>query len=69
MDTFNPASTLVKRKGVYNVNKGFADFKIINILYSSDDYSIISDDGSYGITLYDHIALDGKSIKNGKIIY
>lgn len=69
MDTFNPASTLVRRKGVYNVNKGFADFKIINILYSSDDYSIISDDGSYGITLYDHIALDGKNIKNGKIIY
>ena len=30
---------------------------------------VTTDDGSYGITLYDHIALDGKSIKNSKIIY
>ncbi|MCR4781862.1 MAG: hypothetical protein K5851_03855 [Lachnospiraceae bacterium] len=68
-DTYTLSHNTKKCKGVYNVNKGFADFRIINVLYSTDDYSIISDESSYGVTLYDHIALDGKNIENGKIIY
>jgi hypothetical protein len=55
--------------GVYNVNKGYATFSYINVIYKTDDYSIIEKSSKYGITQYDHIALDGKSIKNGQIIY
>lgn len=68
-DTYRIDKKMVTKKGVYNVNKGYADFRVINVEYSTDDYSIITEDGSFGITLYDHIALDGNSIINGKIIY
>lgn len=55
--------------GVYNINKGFADFRIIDILYKTNDYSIIDDYSSYGVMLYDHIALDSNTVSNGKTIY
>lgn len=67
--TYSLSSNVKKVKGVYNVNKGFADYRIITTLYSTDEYSIIEADSSYGVSLYDHIALDADKITNGKIIY
>ena len=52
-------------QGVYNVNKGYAVFKQIDILAQNEEYTIINTGTSYGISLYDHIALDGTSIKEG----
>lgn len=49
--------------GVYNINKGYAVFKQINILYQNEDYAIVETKTSYGISLYDHIALDASTIK------
>lgn len=49
--------------GVYNINKGYAIFKQINILYENEEYVIVETKTSYGISLYDHIALDASSVK------
>ena len=54
--------------GVYNVNKGYAVFKQINILYQNKEYAIIETKTAYGISLYDHIALDASSVTENQLI-
>lgn len=48
--------------GVYNMNKGYADFKQITILYQNEEYSIVSSNTKYGLTVYDRIVLDASSV-------
>ncbi|QFJ55608.1 HlyD family efflux transporter periplasmic adaptor subunit [Pseudobutyrivibrio xylanivorans] len=55
-------------QGVYNVNKGYAVFKQIEILYQNDDYSIIKTGTNYGISMYDHIVLQGDEVEENTII-
>lgn len=55
-------------KGVYNVNKGYAVFKQIDILYQSEEYAIIKTGTAYGISLYDHIALDSTKVNENELI-
>ncbi len=55
--------------GVYNINKGYADFKQINILYSNDEYSIIKPNTIYGLCTYDYIVLDASSVNDDELIY
>ena len=54
--------------GVYNINKGYAVFKQINIIYENEEYAIVETKTSYGVTLYDHIALDASTIKENQLI-
>lgn len=53
--------------GVYNINKGYAVFKQINIIYENEQYAIIETKTTYGIALYDHIALDASSVKENQL--
>lgn len=55
-------------QGVYNINKGYAVFKQIEILFQNEEYSIIKTGTSYGVALYDHIALDGSKIQEDELI-
>lgn len=55
-------------KGVYNVNKGFAVFKRIEILCESEEYYIIEEGSSYGLANYDYIALDGSSVVEDQLV-
>lgn len=55
--------------GVYNINKGYADFNRIEILYSNDEYSIISPSSTYGLRAYDHIALDASIVSDKDFVY
>ncbi|MBR2044641.1 MAG: hypothetical protein IJ958_00725 [Agathobacter sp.] len=48
--------------GVYNINKGYAVFKQINIIYQNEAYAIVETKTAYGISLYDHIALDASKV-------
>ena len=57
-----------KLKGVYNINKGYAVFRQIEILYQNDDYTIIKSGTEYGIMMYDHIALNGKQVSEDQMI-
>lgn len=55
-------------QGVYNINKGYAVFKQIEIMFQNEEYSIIKTGTSYGVALYDHIALDGSKIQEDELI-
>ncbi len=67
-DTFtvSKSATLV---GVYNINKGYADFKEIQVLYQNDEYSIIRSNTTYGLSAYDHIVLDAETVDLNELIY
>lgn len=53
--------------GVYNINKGYAVFKQIQILYENEEYAIVETKTPYGIALYDHIALDASKISEHQL--
>ena len=55
--------------GVYNINKGYADFKQINILYQNDEYSIIKPNMVYGLSAYDYIVLDATTVNDDELLY
>ncbi len=54
--------------GVYNVNRGYAVFRKINITYRNEEYAIIEKGTKLGVSLYDHIVLDSSSVEEGEII-
>ncbi len=64
--TVGKQGTLV---GVYNINKGYADFKQIEILYSNDEYSIIKPNTATGLRAYDYIALDSSVVTDKDFVY
>ena len=55
--------------GVYNINKGYADFKQINILYNNDEYSIVESNTAYGLNGYDYIVLDAATVSEDELIH
>ena len=62
----NETATL---QGVYCINKGYAVFKQINILCESDSYYIVEEGNSYGLSNYDHIALDSTNIQENDVVF
>ena len=56
-------------KGVYSINKGYAVFKQIKILCESDEYYIIEEGNRFGLSNYDHIALDAQSLKENDVVF
>lgn len=58
-----------KLQGVYNINKGYAVFKQIEILCESEDYYIVKSGNDYSLTNYDHIALDGDYVKENDVVF
>ncbi len=55
--------------GVYNINKGYADFKEISILYDNEEYSVVKSNTMYGLNVYDHIVLDASMVDDNEFIY
>ncbi|MCR5674398.1 MAG: hypothetical protein K6G16_01685 [Lachnospiraceae bacterium] len=71
-----PESTLVftvsrqeSMIGVYNINKGYADFRRIRILYQNDEYAIVEPNTAYGLNVYDFIVLDTETVTENELIY
>lgn len=56
-------------QGVFNINKGYALFKQIQILCESDEYYIVEEGSDYGLSNYDHIALDGTSVTENDVVF
>ncbi|MCI9337608.1 MAG: hypothetical protein HFH93_08715 [Lachnospiraceae bacterium] len=54
--------------GVYNINKGYADFKQITILDENDEYAIVEPNMKYGLSVYDYIVLNAESVKDDQFI-
>ena len=63
--TVSKRATLI---GVYNMNKGYADFKQINILYQNDEYAIVKSNTRYGLSVYDYIVLDAEAVSENQFI-
>jgi hypothetical protein len=55
--------------GVYNMNKGYADFREIQILYQNEEYAIVKSNTMYGLNVYDYIVLDAKAVDDDQFIY
>lgn len=64
--TITKSGTLI---GVYNINKGYADFRQISILYQNSEYAIVKSNTPYGLVAYDHIVLDAKVVNDDDFIY
>ncbi len=58
-----------KLKGVYNINKGYTIFRIIQILYENEEYCIVEEGTSYGLSVYDHIVLNADTVTEDQVIY
>lgn len=54
--------------GVYNKNKGYADFKQIQILYQNEEYAIIKSNTEYGLVEYDYIVLEAESVNDDEFL-
>ena len=55
--------------GVYNINKGYADFKRIIVLYNNDEYSIVESNTKYGLRPYDYIALEASTVTADQFVH
>ncbi len=55
--------------GVYNVNKGYTMFKLIETISSSDEFYTVQIGSSYGLSEFDHIVLNGKTVSEGELIF
>lgn len=55
--------------GVYNINKGYADFKQVSILSKNEEYAIVKSNTVYGLNVYDYIVLDASTVKDNEFIY
>ncbi len=64
--TVSKRATLI---GVYNMNKGYADFKQINILHQNEEYAIVKANTQYGLNVYDYIVLDAAAVSDDQFIY
>ena len=55
--------------GVYNINKGYADFRQITVQYQNEEYSIVTPNSTYGLRAYDYIVLNADAVNDDDIIY
>ena len=49
--------------GVYYINKGYPDFRQVNILQQNEEYAIVEPGSLYGLQEYDYIVLFASSIR------
>lgn len=56
-------------KGVFCINKGYAMFRQMKILCESDDYYIVEEGNRFGLSNYDHIALDSENIIENDVVF
>ena len=64
--TVSKRATLI---GVYNMNKGYADLRQIEIRYQNDEYAIVKSNTSYGLNVYDLIVQDASCVSADQFIY
>ncbi len=63
--TVGPKKTLT---GVYNMNKGYADFTKITVINSNKEYSIVESESMYDLQVYDYIVLDGDGVNDSDFV-
>ncbi|MGN0327794.1 MAG: HlyD family efflux transporter periplasmic adaptor subunit [Lachnospira sp.] len=56
-------------KGVYCVNTGYTVFNVVEIIDENNEYYIIKQNVSHGISVYDRIVLDAANFSPNEMIY
>lgn len=51
------------------MNKGYADFRQIEILYQNEEYAIVKSNTDYGLNVYDLIVQDASTVTADQFIY
>lgn len=54
--------------GVYNVNRGYASFRYIEVIDENQEYCIAKKHVYYSVRTYDYIALHGSGVTEGEIL-
>lgn len=57
-----------KLKGVYNINYGYCVFKRVKPLYENGEYCIVEEGVTNGISNFDHIVVDAKTVSEDDLI-
>lgn len=60
--------TIGELPGVYCVNKGYTQFRKVDIIDRNNEYYIIKQGSAYGLKVYDHIVLDYSTVKEDELI-
>lgn len=55
--------------GVYNINKGYADFRQVTKIAENDDYAIVKANSTYGLREYDFIVLNASTMSPNEFLY
>ncbi len=55
--------------GVYNINKGYTIFRQIEVLYENEEYAIVKEGTSFGLSVYDRIVLNADTVSEDQVIY
>ena len=55
--------------GVYCINQGYTEFKKIKALYSNEEYTIVEQGTTFGITIFDRIVLNAEAVEEEQVIY
>jgi hypothetical protein len=56
-------------EGVYCINQGYTQFRKIKVLYANEEYTIVEEGTTFGLTIYDRIVLNAEAVKEDQVIY
>lgn len=56
-------------EGVYCINQGYTQFRKVKVLYSNEEYSIVEEGTTFGLTIYDRIVLNAEAVQEDQVIY
>lgn len=62
-------SQTAELEGVYCINQGYTQFRKVKVLYSNEEYSIVEEGTTFGLTIYDRIVLNADAVKEDQVIY
>lgn len=66
-DTF-VVGTIGELSGVYCVNRGYAVFRKVDIIGHNSEYYVVKRGTSFGLSIYDHIVLDYKTVEENELV-
>lgn len=56
-------------EGVYCINQGYTQFRKIRTLYANEEYTIIEEGTTFGLTIFDRIVLNAEVVEEEQVIY
>lgn len=67
-DSFQVGNT-AELDGVYCINQGYTEFRKIKALYANEEYTIVEQGTTFGLTIFDRIVLNADAVEEEQVIY